>query len=143
MKHIITIIIFALISISLSAGEIVRNDITGNSLHETVGIYSIKGYSGIIPIGNLEQTKEFLTKAHKAFLKETLNDIFECGKDQFEVGKDDQGYYLIKVGLGALKFRYSDTLVFGTALGLKNLEGPAKKLWSKMQDGAGKLIDKM
>lgn len=143
MKHILITIAFAFISISLSAEELIKNDLTGYSLHETAGIYSIKGNSGIIILGNQEQAKEFLTKAHKAFLKETLNDIFECGRDQFEVRKDDQGYYIIKVGLGALKLRYSDTVVFGTALGLKTMEGSARKLWSKMQDGAGKLIDKM
>lgn len=143
MKHIIAIIALALVSLTLSAKELAKNDITGYSLIETAGIYSIKGSTGVIPLGTIDQAKSFFSNANKAIVKETLNDIFDCGKDQFEVGKDDQGYYIIKVGLGALKLRYSDTVVFGTALGLKNLEKPAKKFYSKVQDGVGKLIDKM
>ena len=142
MKHIITIIALALATLTLSAKEPVKNPDTGLTLFEVAGVYTIKGDTGIIPLGNLEKTKEFLLSAHKAIVKETLNDIFDCGKNQFEVRKDDQGYYVIKVGLGAVKIRYTDTVVFGTALGLQKLEPAAKKLWSKMQDGAGKIIDK-
>ena len=113
------------------------------TLSENLGVYSITGKSGAIILGNKDQAKEFLLSAHKAIIKETLNDIFDCGRDQFEVLSDDQGYYVVKVGLGAVKIRYSDTLTFGTALGLKNLEKPAKNLWSKTQNAVGKLIDKM
>ena len=142
MKHIITIIALALATLTLSAKEIVKNPITGMTLSENLGVYTIKGDTGIIPLGNLEMTKSFLSSAHKAIVKETINDIFDCGKDQFEVGSDDQGYYIIKVGLGAVKIRYSDIVTFGSALKIKDLEPAAKKLWSKMQDGAGKIIDK-
>ena len=144
MKHIIlTAIAIALASLTLSAKEVVKNPVTGMTLSENLGVYTITGKSGAIVLGNKDQAKEFISTVHKAILKETLNDVFDCGKDQLEVGKDDQGYYVIKVGLGGVKLRYTDTLTFGTALGLKNLEKPTKELWSKTQDAVGKLIDKM
>lgn len=142
-RIIITAIAIVLASFTLSSKEVVTNPVTGMTLTENLGIYSITGKSGVIVLGTKDQAKEFLSTAHKAILKETLNDIFDCGKDQLEVGSDDQGYYVIKVGLGAVKLRWTDTLTFGTALGLKNLEKPAKELWSKTQNAVGKLIDKM
>ena len=142
MKRIITLIVLALACISLSAKEIAKNPATNMTLSENLGVYTITGPSGVIVLGNKENAKEFLSSAHKAIVKETINDIFDCGKDQFEVGSDDQGYYVIKVGLGGAKIRYTDTVVFGTALGLQKLEPAAKKVWGKMQDTAGKIIDK-
>ena len=143
MKRLITLAIALIAAATLSAKEIVKNPVTGMTLSENLGVYTITGKSGAIILGTKDQAKEFLLSAHKAILKETLNDIFDCGRDQFEVLSDDQGYYVVKVGLGAVKIRYSDTLTFGTALGLKNLEPAAKNLWSKTQNAVGKLIDKM
>lgn len=143
MKHIIITIALALATFTLSAKELAKNPITNMTLYENAGIYSIKGDAGIIFLGNKDHAKEFISSAHRAILKETINDIFDCGKDQFEVGKDDQGYYVIKVGFGGAKIRYSDTVTFGAALGLEKLEPTAKKVWGKMQDGASKLIDKL
>ena len=142
-RTLITLAIALIAAFTLSAKEIVKNPVTGMTLSENLGVYSITGKSGAIILGTKDQAKEFLLSAHKAILKETLNDIFDCGRDQFEVLSDDQGYYVVKVGLGAVKIRYSDTLTFGTALGLKNLEKPAKNLWSKTQNAVGKLIDRM
>jgi hypothetical protein len=143
MKKIITLIVLALATLSLSAKEVAKNPITGLTLSEVAGVYIIKSDTGIIPLGNLEKTKSFLSSAHNAIVKETINDIFDCGKDQFEVRSDDQGYYITKVGLGTVKIRYSDIVTFGSTLKIKDLEPAAKKLWSKMQDGAGKIIDKL
>lgn len=144
MKRIIlTLIVIATATLSLYGREVAKNPATGLTLSEIAGQYTLTGKSGAIILGNIDHAKQFLLTANKAIVKEALNDIFDCDKDQLEVGKDDQGYYVIKVGLGGAKIRLSDTLVFGGALGLKDLEEPAKKVWSKTQDVVGKLIDKM
>lgn len=143
MKRIFLSIAIALAALPLYSKELAKNPITNMTLYENAGIYSIKGDAGIILLGNKDHAKEFISTVHRAILKETINDIFDCGKDQFEVGKDDQGYYVIKVGLGGAKIRYSDTVLFGTALGLEKLEPAAKKVKAKVQDAAGKLIDKL
>ena len=143
MKHIITLAVaLALATVTLPAKEIVKNEITGMTLSENLGIYTISGKGGAIILGNKDHAKKFLSTAHKAILKETLNDIFKVGEDQLMVGRDDQGYYVIKVGFGAVKIRWTDTLTFGTALGLKNLEKPAKDLWSKTKAAVGKIFDR-
>lgn len=51
MKHIITTIAFVLISLTISAKEVVKNSATGKSLDNTMNIYSIKGNSGVLILG--------------------------------------------------------------------------------------------
>ena len=50
MKYIITIII-TLISLTISAKTVVKNPATGKVLDNTMGVYSIKGNSGVIILG--------------------------------------------------------------------------------------------
>ena len=127
MKHIITIIALALACISLSAKDVVKNPVTNKVLDKTAGVYSIKAPKGIIILGTEEMTREFLLSAAEAFSKEILHRTFKIGDDQFEVLKDDAGLYITKVGLGVMKIRQSDVVVFSSALGLKSLGKSAKE----------------
>ena len=127
MKKIITIIALALTCISLSAKDVVKNPVTNKVLDKTAGVYSIKAPKGIIILGTEEMTREFLLSAAEAFSKEILHRTFKIGDDQFEVLKDDAGLYITKVGLGVMKIRQSDVVVFSGALGLKSLGKSAKE----------------
>lgn len=127
MKHVITIIALALACITLSAKDVVKNPVTNKVLDKTAGVYSIKAPKGIIILGTEEMTREFLLSAAEAFSKEILHRTFKLGDDQFEVLKDDAGLYITKVGLGVMKIRQSDVVVFSSALSLKSLGKSAKE----------------
>ncbi len=134
MKRIITIIALALASITLSAKEISTNPVTGMTLSETLGVYTITGQGGAIVLGNRESASKFLMSANGSFATEVINHIFNFGDDQFEVGKDDSGLYIIKIGLGAVKLRPSDTALFSTALGIKSAASAVKKGADKVKE---------
>lgn len=134
MKRIITIIALALATLTLSAKEVAKNPVTNKILDKTAGIYSIKGPKGIIILGTEEMTKEFLLSATEAFSKEILHSTFKIGDDQYEVLKDDAGLYIRKIGLGVVKVRQSDVVVFGGALGLKNLSKDIKEYWTYLKE---------
>ena len=40
---------------------------------------------------------------------------------EYKVAKDEAGLYIFRVGLGTMKIRSHDVMVFGTALGCKKL----------------------
>ena len=141
MKRIITIIALALACISLSAKDVVKNPVTNKVLDKTAGIYSIKAPKGIIILGNEEMTREFLLSAAEAFSKEILHRTFKIGDDQFEVLKDDAGLYITKVGLGVMKIRQSDVVVFSGALDLKSLGKSAKEGWNYLKEKTKDLRD--
>lgn len=141
MKHIIMIIAFVFISLTISAKDVVKNPATGKVLDNTMGVYSIKGPKGIIILGTEEMTKEFLTSAAEAFSKEILHRTFKIGNDQYEVLKDDAGLYIRKIGLGVVKVRQSDVMYFGGALGLKNLSKDIKEYWKYLKEKTKDLKD--
>lgn len=133
MKHAITIITLIVTTLTMSAKDIARNPVTDKVLDKTVGIYSIKAPKGIMILGTEEMTKDFLLSAAEAFSKEILHRTFKIGDDQFEVLKDDAGLYITKVGLGVMKIRQSDVVVFGGALGMRSLGKSAKEGWNYMK----------
>lgn len=141
MKRIITIIALALACITLSTKDIAKNPVTNKVLDKTAGIYSIKAPKGIIILGTEEMTKEFLLSAAEAFSKEILHRTFKIGDDQFEVLKDDAGLYITRVGLGVMKIRQSDVVVFSGALGLKNLSKDIKDGWKYLKEKTKDLRD--
>lgn len=145
MKHIITILAIALASITLSAKEVVKNPVTGMTLSENLGIYTITGKSGVIALGTKEQAKEFFSNSFASFAKENINKIFKTGENQFNVGEDEDGFYIIKVGLGGAKLRQSDIILFGSALGVKTIleSDTAKKLGSATKSSLNKLGKKL
>ncbi len=141
MKHIITIIALALATLTLSAKDIAKNPVTNKVLDKTAGIYSIKAPKGIIILGTEEMAKEFLLSAAEAFSKEILNRTFKVGDNQYEVLKDDAGLYIRKIGLGVMKIRQSDVVVFSGALGLKNLSKDVKEYWKYLKEKTKDLKD--
>ena len=126
MKKIFIIIALAFASLTIYAKDVVKNPITNMKLTENLGVYTIKGHSGFIITGNEEQTKKFINSATDAFTKEFLNKTLDIGEDSFTVGQDDGGWYLLKLGLGGVKLRISDVVLFGSALGIKSISDDAK-----------------
>ena len=134
MKHIITILALALVCATVSSKEISRNPDTGMTLSENLGVYTITGRGGVIILGNKENALKFVHAANGTFATEVINHVFNFGDDQFEVGKDDKGLFIIKVGLGAVKLRPSDTLLFETALLGKATGELVKKGYQAVRD---------
>lgn len=126
MKRIITILALAFASLTISAKDVAKNPITNMRLTENLGVYTIEGHSGFIITGNEEQTKKFISSATDAFTQEFLNKTLDIGEDRFTVGQDDGGWYLLKLGLGGVKLRISDVVLFGSALGIKSISEDAK-----------------
>ena len=63
MKRIITTIAFVIISLTISAKTVVKNPATGKVLDNTMGVYSIKGNSGVIILGTEDQARHFMVSA--------------------------------------------------------------------------------
>ena len=112
MKKIFIALAFALLTLTLSAKEVSKNSSTGMTLSEELGVYSITGKGGAIILGDVKTTRNTLASLEKCFIQEHLNNYIDCGEQKFEVHSDDQGLYIIKVGLGAVKVRQSDVNIF-------------------------------
>ena len=128
MKHIITIIAFVFISITISAKTVVKNPATGKVLDNTMGVYSIKGNSGVIILGTEDQARHFMIAAANCFVDTMVGYYANINDQEYRVAKDEAGLYIFRVGLGAMKIRSHDVIVFGTALG-------CKKLFKKTKEG--------
>lgn len=116
MKKIIIALAIALFSVTLSAKEISSNSSTGMTLSENLGVYTITGKAGAIILGDVKAARTFMADANKCFAQEKLKNVFEVGDQKYEVGKDDEGLYIIKIGFGGVKVRPSDTALFYTKL---------------------------
>lgn len=112
MKKIFLALAFALLSLTLSAKEVSKNSETGMVLSEELGIYTITGKGGAIILGDVKATRNTLAALEKCFIQEHIKDYIDCGEQKFEVHSDNQGLYIIKVGLGAIKVRQSDVNIF-------------------------------
>ena len=128
MKYIITTIAFVLISLIISAKTVVKNPATGKVLDYTMGVHSIKGNSGVITLGTEDQTKQFMISAADCFVPSMIGYYANINDQEYRVAKDEAGLYIFRVGLGAMKIRSHDVMVFGTALG-------CKKLFKKTKEG--------
>lgn len=121
MKHIITTIVFVLISLTISAKTVVKNPATGKVLDNTMGVYSIKGNSGVIILGTEDQARHFMISAADCFVPSMIGYYASINDQEYRVAKDEAGLYIFRVELGAMKIRSYDVMVFGTALGCKEL----------------------
>ena len=128
MKHIITTIAFVLISLTISAKTVVKNPATGKVLDNTMGVYSIKGNTGIIILGTEDQARHFMISAANCFAPSMIGYYANINDQEYKVAKDEAGLYIFRVGLGAMKIRSHDVAVFGTALG-------CKKIFRKIKEG--------
>ena len=121
MKRIILLFIITLTSLTISAKEVVKNPATGKSLDNTMDIYSIKGNSGVLTLGTEDQARHFMIAAANCFVDTMVGYYANINNQEYRVAKDEAGLYIFRVGLGAMKIRSHDVIVFGTALGCKKL----------------------
>lgn len=117
MKYIITTIAFVLISLIISAKTVVKNPATGKVLDNTMGVYSIKGNSGVIILGTEDQARHFMISAADCFAPSMIGYYANINEQEYRVAKDEAGLYIFRVRLGAMKIRSHDVMVFGTAFG--------------------------
>ena len=119
MKHIITIIAFVFISLTISAKTVVKNPATGKVLDNTMGVYSIKGNSGVIILGTEDQARHFMISAADCFAPSMIGYYASINGQEYKVAKDEAGLYIFREDLEMMKIRSHDVIVFGTALGCK------------------------
>lgn len=112
MKNIFIAILLALASLTLSAKEVSKNSDTGMVLSEELGVYSITGSGGVIIIGDARKTRDTLASLSKCFIQEHIKNYIDCGDQRYEVKSDDNGLYIIKMGVGAVKLRQKDVNMF-------------------------------
>ena len=121
MKRIILLFIITLASHTISAKEVVKNPATGKSLDNTMGIYSIKGNSGILTLGTEDQARHFMIAAANCFVETMVGYYANINGQEYKVAKDEAGLYIFREDLEMMKIRSHDVIVFGTALGCKKL----------------------
>ena len=121
MKRIILLFIIILTSLTISAKEVVKNPATGKSLDNTMGIYSIKGNSGILTLGTEDQARHFMIAAANCFVETMVGYYASINDQEYKVAKDEAGLYIFREDLEMMKIRSHDVIVFGTALGCKKL----------------------
>ena len=121
MRHIITTIAFVLISLTISAKTVVKNPATGKVLDNTMGVYSIKGNSGVLTLGTEDQARHFMISAADCFVEAMVGYYANINDQEYKVAKDEAGLYIFRKDLEMMKIRSHDVIVFGTALGCKKL----------------------
>lgn len=112
MKNIFIAILLALATFTLSAKEVSKNSDTGMVLSEVKGVYSITGPGGVIIMGDARKTRDTLASLSKCFIQEHFKNYIDCGDQRYEVKSDDNGLYIIKAGVGAVKLRQTDVNMF-------------------------------
>ena len=130
MKNFIAFLFFALAAVTLNAEEISKNSSTGMVLDETAGVYSLVGKNGgLIILGDIKTARDFLFSANVCFAQEKLQSLVDCGEQKFKVEKDDEGLYIVKIGLGGVKVRPGDAAQFFAVLEGKIAKEKAGKIW--------------
>ena len=128
MKHTITTIAFVIMSLTISAKTVVKNPATGKVLDNTMGVYSIKGNSGVIILGTEDQARHFMISAADCFVPSMIGYWANINDQEYRVAKDEAGLYIFREDLEMMKIRSHDVMVFGTALG-------CKKIFRKIKEG--------
>ena len=130
MKKNIALLFLALASVTVNAEEISKNSSTGMVLDETAGVYSLVGkHGGVIILGDIKTARDFLFSANVCFAQEKLQSLVDCGEQKFKVEKDDDGLYIIKIGIGGVKVRPSNSAKFFAILEGKIAKEKAGKIW--------------
>ena len=144
MKFII-IIIITFITLTISAKTVVKNPATGKVLDNTMGVYSIKGNSGVIILGTEDQARHFMISAADYFVDSMIGYNTNINDQKYRVAKDEAGLYILRIGLNPMKIRSHDVMVFGAALGckkifkevkegLKYLKENGKSIWQTLHE---------
>ena len=143
MKYII--IIITLIPLTISAKTVVKNPATGKVLDNTMGVYSIKGNSGVIILGTEDQARHFMISAADCFVDSRIGYYANINDQKYRVAKDEAGLYIFRIGLSPMKIRSHDVMMFGAALGckkifkevkegLKYLKENGKSIWQTLHE---------
>lgn len=134
MKRILLFLIVVSFPIMAESKEIARNPDTGMTLTEIKGLYYMKSNTGIIMIGDVKQTRDVLNMMNICFTKEKLSEVINCGDQEYRVKRDDEGMYIIKAGLGAVKIRATDSALFFTVIEGKIIKDKGKKIWEIIKE---------
>ena len=134
MKHIITTIAFILISLTISAKTVVKNPATGKVLDNTMGVYSIKGNSGVLTLGTEDQARHFMISAADCFVPSMIGYYANINEQEYRVAKDEAGLYIFRVGLGSMKIRFHDVLLFAAAFGCEQFFKEIKEGFKYIND---------
>lgn len=114
--------------------EIARNPDTGMTLTEIKGLYYMKSNAGIIMIGDIKQARDVLNMMNICFTKEKLSEVINCGDQEYRVKRDDEGMYIMKAGLGAVKICATDSALFFTVIEGKIIKDKGKKIWEIIKE---------
>lgn len=134
MKRILLFLIVVSFPIMTESKEIARNPDTGMTLTEVKGLYYMKSNTGIIMIGDIKQARDVLNMMNICFTKEKLSEVINCGDQEYRVKRDDEGMYIMKVGLGAMKIRATDSALFFTVIEGKIIKDKGKKIWEIIKE---------
>lgn len=129
MKKILLIVALAIASLTMSAKEVSRNNTTGMVLDETAGVFSLMGKGGVIVLGGIKDARNFMAQAQGCFTKESLKGVIDLGDQKYTVKSDDEGMYIIKLGVGGVKVRPTDTSKFLIYLESRIVREKSKKVW--------------
>ena len=134
MKRILLFLIVVSFPIMAESKEIARNPDTGMTLTEIKGLYYMKSNAGIIMIGDIKQARDVLNMMNICFTKEKLSEVINCGDQEYRVKRDDEGMYIMKAGLGAVKIRATDSALFFTVIEGKIIKDKGKKIWEIIKE---------
>lgn len=134
MKRILLFLIVVSFPIMAESKEIARNPDTGMTLTEIKGLYYMKSNVGIIMIGDIKQARDVLNMMNICFTKEKLSEVINCGDQEYRVKRDDEGMYIMKAGLGAMKIRATDSALFFTVIEGKIIKDKGKKIWEIIKE---------
>lgn len=140
MKHLIYIalalvaLLFTSCFVETNSHTKVMNHDTGMKLTEFDEVYSITGPKGVIILGDIKESRDIIWQLEQCFISYNLGTIINIsiGDDQYEVKSDDQGSYIIKVGLGAVKIRQSDVNLFLSYLESKIVKTKLKNVYNAL-----------
>jgi hypothetical protein len=113
MKHILIIIgLFALLGLFFHTKDKEKNSTvnpaTGLELIEDNGRYSLKSENGTVHIGTIKKARKTLFEIWTSF----ANDSIDTGEQTYKIKTDNEGRYVVLVGLGSIKVRPSDANLF-------------------------------
>lgn len=118
----------------MNSKEIARNPDTGMVLTENGGTYSLKSSGGVMILGDLKKSRDILNTMNICFAKEKISEVIDCGEQKYKVKKDNEGMYVIRAGLGAVKIRATDSALFFTVLEGKIMKNKGEKIWKIMKE---------
>lgn len=134
MKKFIVMFFMMCFSLNMVSREITKNPDTGLVLTENAGIYSLKSSTGVMVLGDLKESRDIMNTMNVCFMKEKISEVISCSEQKYKVKKDDDGMYIMRVGLGAVKVRATDSALFFTVLEGKIMKDKGEKIWKVIKE---------